>query len=50
MPNPTVDRWVQRITAAALVLLALTLMGVGVALYAPASGGAQASDPAVVQK
>jgi len=36
MPDSRIDRWVQRATVAALVTLALTLMGVGVALYAPA--------------
>lgn len=35
MPNPTVDRWVQRLTVAAMVAVALVLMVVGVALYAP---------------
>ncbi len=33
----TFDRWVQRVTLAALILLALFLVGFGVALYAPRS-------------
>lgn len=36
MPESRLDRWVQRGTVAALVALALILLGVGVVLYAPA--------------
>lgn len=35
-----VDRWVQRLSLAAMVAVALSLLGVGVVLYAP---GAQAA-------
>jgi len=32
--NDTLDRWIQRVTLAAMVALAATLLAVGVALYA----------------
>ncbi|HET9450916.1 MAG TPA: hypothetical protein VFO83_08550 [Aggregicoccus sp.] len=35
--NDAVDLWIQRVTLAALVALAATLVTVGVVLYAPSS-------------
>jgi len=32
--NDTLDRWIQRVTLAAMVALAATLLAVGVSLYA----------------
>ena len=32
--NDTLDRWIQRVTLAAMVALAATLLAVGVVLYA----------------
>jgi hypothetical protein len=40
--NDTLDRWIQRVTLAAMVALAAALLAVGVALYATDS---QASAP-----
>lgn len=33
MPNSAVDRWIQRLTVAAMVAMAAVLVGVGVSLY-----------------
>jgi hypothetical protein len=35
--NDTLDRWIQRVTLAAMVALAATLLAVGVSLYASRS-------------
>lgn len=35
--DDTLDRWIQRVTLAALLALAAALLGVGVTLYAPRS-------------
>jgi hypothetical protein len=35
--NDTLDRWIQRVTFAAMVALAATLLAVGVVLYASSS-------------
>ena len=35
--NDTLDRWIQRVTLAALLALTATLLTVGVSLYAPDS-------------
>ena len=35
--NDTLNRWIQRVTLAAMVALAAALLAVGVALYAPAT-------------
>jgi hypothetical protein len=43
--NDTLDRWIQRVTLAAMVALAATLLAVGVALYASDS---EARQPATV--
>lgn len=40
--NDTLDRWIQRVTLAAMVALAATLLTVGVILYATDS---QAGEP-----
>ena len=40
--NDTLDRWIQRVTLAAMVALAAALLGVGVALYASTSEAHQA--------
>jgi hypothetical protein len=49
MPNSRLDRWVQRAAVAAMVTLALTLLGVGVALYgAPAKASIQDDHTTVV--
>lgn len=45
--NQTIDRWLQRISVAAMVGLAVTLLGVGLALYAPAP--AHRGPPAAAQ-
>ncbi|WP_224249435.1 hypothetical protein [Hyalangium gracile] len=42
--NDTLDRWIQRVTLAAMVALAATLLAVGVVLYASDS---EARGPAV---
>jgi hypothetical protein len=41
MPNSRIDAWVQRGVVAALVALAVTLLGVGVAFYAVPTANAQ---------
>ncbi|HSP78689.1 MAG TPA: hypothetical protein VLQ93_09185 [Myxococcaceae bacterium] len=43
--NDSLDRWIQRVTLAALLALTATLLTVGVALYAPdsAAGPARSS-------
>ena len=51
--NDTLDRWIQRVTLAALLALTATLLSVGLALYAsnseagttPASGSAASPPP-----
>ena len=43
--NDTLDRWIQRVTLAAMVALAAALLAVGVSLYASAS---EAHEPAAV--
>lgn len=48
MPDARLDRWVQRVTVATMVMIALVLMGVGIALYAP--GVLAASNSQVVSK
>lgn len=35
--NDALNRWIQRVTLAAMVALAAALLAVGVALYAPAT-------------
>ncbi len=44
--NDAVDLWIQRVTLAALVALAATLVTVGVALYVPTSDAAPAPEAA----
>ena len=39
--NDTLDRWIQRVTLAAMVALAAALLAVGVALYASDSEARQ---------
>jgi hypothetical protein len=41
--NDTLDRWIQRVTLAAMVALAAALLAVGVSLYASSS---EAHEPA----
>jgi hypothetical protein len=41
--NNTLDRWIQRVTLAALLALTATLLTVGAALYASASKAGTAS-------
>ena len=48
MPNSKLDRWVQRAAVAAMVTLALTLVGVGVAFYGtPATASVQVAPETV---
>ena len=35
---PVIDRWIQRVAAGTLVALALSLIGLGIAFYAPTKG------------
>ena len=44
--NDTLDRWIQRVTLAAMVALAATLVTVGVVLYAPSSEATPATEAA----
>jgi hypothetical protein len=37
---PKLDKWIQRISAAAMLALALGLVGLGLALYAPKTSSA----------
>ncbi|WP_434381674.1 hypothetical protein [Melittangium boletus] len=39
--NDTLDRWIQRVTLAALLVLTATLLTVGAVLYAPRPPSAQ---------
>ncbi len=51
MPNSKLDSWVQRAAVAAMVTLALTLLGVGVALYGtPATASGQGASGTVISK
>jgi hypothetical protein len=51
MPDSKLDSWVQRAAVAAMVTLALTLVGVGVALYGtPATAGDRGGPDTVVTK
>jgi len=42
--NDTLDRWIQRVTLAAMVALAAALLAVGVALYASDSEAHQPAE------
>ena len=44
--NDTLDRWIQRVTLAAMVALAAALLAVGVALYASDSEARHAREAA----
>ena len=40
---PKLDRWIQRLAAAAMLALALSLVGLGLALYLPHPANSSAS-------
>jgi len=48
MPQSRLDTWLQRAAVAAMVSLAVALMGVGVALYAVPSAAAGQDDASTV--
>ena len=47
--NNTLDRWIQRVTLAALLALTAALLTVGMALYASDSKAGTAGPPPAVQ-
>lgn len=48
--NDTLNRWIQRVTLAAMVALAAALLAVGVALYAPATEAHESPAKSAVQQ